>query len=440
MFEHIVGQNAINQLIVDHTAGTLAPSMLFTGPPASGKGTAGLELGRILSCKTPGAPPDCSCSACVRHKPLTHPDMLILGPRNFSSEISGAAAAFLREPASDTRLLFIRSVRKLLARFSPIIWEEDPKFSKLSDSIISLEEALEEIAASGISTPEDLKKRIDPIVKAALKLESGGISDLISIGHLRRSALWGHLAPMGKRKLLLIENADRMQEGARNSLLKILEEPPELLIIVLTTPREKALLPTVLSRVRPYRFVRRSQEDEAEVIRRVFKDTNSNGICAYLDSFLPVPEEKLRPLAAFFAMFIASGTALTLRRRGLGTLPAELMALGKYAAPIAESAGLGKPGKNAQSVIAKVMAGAEKFEIRGLFPQFLALLLALVSESWGELKRTGVQNSGANGYYDLWRKHIGDAAQGVGIYNQSPVSALERLNAELKRAMLEHCI
>ncbi|MDR0562302.1 MAG: DNA polymerase III [Spirochaetaceae bacterium] len=436
MFEAIIGQNALTQLAADRAGGILAPSMLFSGPPASGKGTAGLELGRTLSCETPGSPPDCACGACVRHRFLTHPDLLSLGPRNFSSEMSAAAAAFQRKPESDdARLLFIRSVRKLLSRFSPVLWEEEPKFSKLSDMMLSLEEALDEIFSSKRpAAPETLKKQCDGILKTALKLEADGMSDTIPIGQIRRAAAWSHLAPTGGRKLLLIENADRMQDGARNSLLKILEEPPEPLTILLTTAREKALLPTILSRVRPYRFVQRPRETETEVIRRIFGDgqTAASGIGAYLDSFLPIPEERLRALAGFFAAYLSAGIAAALRKRGT-PLPEELAALGERAAGIAEAAGLGKPGNDAQGVIAKIVAGAEKFEIRGLFSQFLSLLLALVSESGRSLGRVV-----CGGYYDVWRKSVGEAAGAVGIYNQSPVLALERLGVELKRNLIIH--
>ncbi|MDR0569374.1 MAG: DNA polymerase III [Spirochaetaceae bacterium] len=489
MFEQIIGQPAIKQIIADRTGGTLAPSMLFTGPHCAGKGTAGLELARVLSCEDPQAPQDCSCGACTRHRLLNNPDLLSLGPRNFSQEMLAAAAALQKKPESEAhQTFFIRSVRKLLVRFSPVLWEDEPKFSKLSDSVRALEEELNDffsfLSASQNSAqekenaenfrkkekentenfgkkekentenfgkkekkensgkekekkskkeeagPEVLKKRCDGILKTALKLEADGISDAIPIGQIRRSAAWSRLAPLGPRKLLLIENADRMQEGARNSLLKILEEPPERLTIILTTAYEKALLPTILSRVRPYRFVRRTPETEAEVIRLTFSDEPRGipGIGAYLDSFLPVPEESLRPLAAFFAGFVAARTAVQLRNRGIA-LPPELTVLSKRAIDIAEAAGLGKPGTDTQSVILKITAGAEKFEIRGLFSRFLSLLAGLVSESG----RTAGIYSG--GYSDIWRKRLGEGAVGVSIYNQSPVSALERLSAELIRSL-----
>jgi DNA polymerase-3 subunit gamma/tau len=450
MFETIFEQPAVHQLSADRAGGVLAPSMLFSGSPGSGKGTAGLELARILSCENPTSPANCSCSACIRHQMLTHPDVLMLGSRAFFAEISAAAAACVRKPeAESSKLFFIRSVRKLLARFSPILWEDEPKFGKLSDSILALDEALDEIWNSNNvpktgkdTTPEALKKRYDALLKTALKLESEGISDQIPIGHIRRAAAWSHLAPVGKGKFLLIENADRMQDSARNSLLKILEEPPESVTIVLTTSREEALLPTILSRLRPYRFIHRSRAVEAEVIRRVFNDEqvsenseNRSGISAYLDSFLPIPGEALRPLAAYFASSIALGTILTLKKQGLRSLPDILVTLGKYTTPLAEAVGLGRPSKDTQIVITKIVAGAEKFEIRGLFPQFLSTLLSLISESSAVLRQHGAPTAAIHAYNDIWRKYTGEAATAVNIYNQSPSLALERLSTELRRAL-----
>ncbi|MDR2079576.1 MAG: DNA polymerase III, partial [Treponema sp.] len=140
MFENILGQPVISLLSSDINGGTLAPSMLFSGPLASGKGSAALELGRILSCEQSGAW-NCSCPACTRHRQLVHPDLLLLGPRNFSAEIAASAAAFLRDPpAQAVRFLFIRSARKLLARFSPVLWEDEPKIAKLNPYIQSLDE------------------------------------------------------------------------------------------------------------------------------------------------------------------------------------------------------------------------------------------------------------------------------------------------------------
>jgi DNA polymerase-3 subunit gamma/tau len=430
VFENVLGQGALRQLASDIGADMLAPSMLFFGPDASGKGSAALELGRVLSCENPAAPWNCSCPACARHRRLIHPDLLILGPRSFSAEIAASAAAFLRDPAVQAaRFLFIRSVRRLLARFSPVLWENDPKINKLNPLIEALEEGLDNLEGAG-----EARETADGILKSSFKLEAEGVGDLLPVDHVRRAAWWSRLAPLGKRKLLVIENAERMREEARNSLLKILEEPPERLTIVLTTARQEALIPTVLSRLRPYRFVARDRETEAEVIRKIFRDARSPGFTGggllrrYLDSFLPGSEETLYPLAAFFAASVAMGAAAALRRSGAP--PGEaLMRLGAHCAPIAEEAGLGRPLEDAGALAAKVMEGADKFEARGRFSQFLRSLLALAGEGLGA-------SPDAVAYRDLWSAAAREADSAALTYNLSIAMVLERLIAFLRRSMI----
>jgi DNA polymerase-3 subunit delta' len=55
----------------------------------------------------------------------------------------------------------------------------------------------------------------------------------------------------GSRRIFLIDHIDRANEQAANSLLKILEEPPEHLVLILTAENPYDLLPTIRSRAVP---------------------------------------------------------------------------------------------------------------------------------------------------------------------------------------------
>ncbi|MFN2557716.1 MAG: ATP-binding protein [Nitriliruptorales bacterium] len=59
----------------------------------------------------------------------------------------------------------------------------------------------------------------------------------------------------GCRKVLRVVAADRMNEGAQNAFLKVLEEPPESVVWILEAEDEDALLDTVISRCRRVDFV-----------------------------------------------------------------------------------------------------------------------------------------------------------------------------------------
>jgi DNA polymerase-3 subunit gamma/tau len=438
VFENVLGQVVSGQLIGDIEAKVIAPAMLFSGPPASGKGTAALEFGRIISCETRHAETEsgrvmaswnCGCSACLRHRLLIHPDLLCLGWRPFSAEIAASAGAFRREPASPAKTLFIRSIRKLLARFNPVLWDDEPKAAKISPLVNSLEEDLDEVdflTGSPSENGDSLAKLVDGMIKDAIKLESSCLSETIPIAQIRRAAFWGRLAPAGIGKLIVIESTDLMQEGAQNSLLKLLEEPPPRLSLVLTTSQPGRLPHTILSRLRPYRFSARGEDVENEVVRRVFRDeAKAGGISAYLDSFLPVSASTLDAMAAFFAASVAYKAALLSKRQGR-PLPEEVVLLGKSNAPLAEAAGLGRPKGDAGVVVALILEKAESFEIRSLFPRFLFFLLEKVSKS---------QKNPFPVYNEMWKDCCNRAKTSVGVYNLRPVQALEKLFTDLSSGM-----
>jgi len=437
VFENLLGQSAADQLIADIEGGALAPAMLFSGPPASGKGTAALELARVISCEASGesrALWKCPCASCSRHRLLIHPDLLCLGYKPFSAEIAASSSSFLREAASSSsRMLFIRSVRKLLARFNPVLWEDEPKAGKISPLVNSLEDDLDELDFLSAKNPIDLdsvKKLTEGIVKGAFKLESEGMSEIIPIGQIRRAAFWSRLAPASGGKLLVIENAHRMQDEARNSLLKLIEEPPARLTVALTAPRPGSLIPTILSRLRPYAFNSRSAEVEKEVIRRVFKDEDGKGgIGAYLDSFLPVSSAVLDDLAAFFAASAAYRAALLSKRQGR-PVSEDVILLGKSCAPKAEAAGLGRPLEDTAAVINLVIEKAEKFELRSLFSRFLACLLAQVSMSFKSSASPPEVS-----FSQAWKECSNWAETAAGIYNLRPAQVLEKLFIDLSQRM-----
>jgi DNA polymerase III subunit delta' len=53
---------------------------------------------------------------------------------------------------------------------------------------------------------------------------------------------------------VVIAEADKMTIEASNSLLKILEEPPPEMYLILTTSLRQSMLPTIISRCQPIRF------------------------------------------------------------------------------------------------------------------------------------------------------------------------------------------
>jgi DNA polymerase-3 subunit delta' len=72
----------------------------------------------------------------------------------------------------------------------------------------------------------------------------------------------------GRRRVVIIDEADAMVEAAQNALLKTLEEPPPASVFILVSSIPDALLPTVLSRCPRLRFSGLTPAEVAEVLIR----------------------------------------------------------------------------------------------------------------------------------------------------------------------------
>jgi len=79
----------------------------------------------------------------------------------------------------------------------------------------------------------------------------------------------------GKRRLVLIREADTLEPQAQNSLLKSLEEPPPGTSFILTTAVPGALLPTVRSRCMRLRFGRLTSVEVAAALMRDHEKSES---------------------------------------------------------------------------------------------------------------------------------------------------------------------
>ncbi|GBD94141.1 DNA polymerase III subunit tau [bacterium BMS3Abin05] len=72
-----------------------------------------------------------------------------------------------------------------------------------------------------------------------------------------------------KHRVIIISEADRMTEQAANSILKLLEEPPEKTMFILTTSQIDRLLPTIVSRCQVIKFSPlKADEIRDELIKR----------------------------------------------------------------------------------------------------------------------------------------------------------------------------
>src|SRR6185503_17173769 len=72
----------------------------------------------------------------------------------------------------------------------------------------------------------------------------------------------------GRRRAVIVDEADALVAHAQNALLKTLEEPPSSSVFILVSSMPDSLLPTVLSRCPRLRFGELSAGEVATVLMR----------------------------------------------------------------------------------------------------------------------------------------------------------------------------
>lgn len=394
MFDNLFYQNASRVLSDDLKNGTLPSSLLFAGPENSGKLTCALELARILSCrgnsKGEKGSWQCECRSCRKNKELGGTNLILTGPRDCTPEIHAAGKTLLFAGLNNApfllaaRYLFIRAVRKLTLRFNPVLWEGDDKLSKMSPLLEEINENLELLNPEvELFENEQLEKVVKKITDAAEKLEKSFLYDSLPTAQIRRVSFWAHMTSAEEKKIVIIENAYRMNENCRNALLKILEEPPADTVFILTTTQRGAVLPTILSRVRTYTFAERSVQQESEVIQNIFRENPEKfggKIKKYLYSFLPVSPEKTAETAASYYKNIKNGSLISM---------------------------------------ADVSKQCGDFEPRTVFRLFLEELIS------SQAKICGFEMQAEN------LNAIKECYNSVFLFNQKPVSSLEKLYRDL---------
>jgi DNA polymerase-3 subunit delta' len=91
----------------------------------------------------------------------------------------------------------------------------------------------------------------------------------ITIDEVRQLVAASQYSPsVGRYRVMVIEDADRMTERTSNVLLKALEEPPPRTVWILCAPSEADLIPTIRSRVRSVRLRVPGIDEVAELISR----------------------------------------------------------------------------------------------------------------------------------------------------------------------------
>ena len=211
-WRRVLGQARVKRLLLSaRRAGRLPHAYLFTGNEGVGKDAMALELARVIHCER-GEDEACGqCASCRRVEALQHPDVHLIVPLPVGKG----------EQSDDTPT------------------------ARLTETELR-------------TVQEELRlKAENPYRRVAIPRAT--IIKINSIREIRRESAMSTFG--GRKRVFVISRADMMGEEAANTLLKTLEEPPTDCLMILTTHRMDALLPTIRSRCQTIRFDPLTEED-----------------------------------------------------------------------------------------------------------------------------------------------------------------------------------
>lgn len=294
------GHNALRRRLASAMRrGSLPASLLIHGPRGIGKQRLALWLGQLLLCERPEDEPCGECRHCRYVAVLSHPDLRWFFPRE-----------------------------------------------RLSGSDVSPDDVMEDIAEGIAARVKEHGLYDRPSGKHAIY-----VATVRAIVHA--AAMTPSLA---RRKVFVIGDADRMvpQEGteqAANAFLKLLEEPPDDTVIILTSSEPGALLPTIRSRVSAIRAA-------------------------------PLPESDMRAFAADPLVRDRLGSAGTSPTSLLvaGGAPGMLMTLDAHERALSGARELLEASASGRAAWSRAALTLQNFDARGFFSELLDALTLLLAE------------------------------------------------------------
>ncbi len=251
----------------DVKEGYLPSSLLFSGPRGSSRLTGALGLAFNLTGESGNYPY------------LRSSQIVYLMQRDMRMETEAALSLFQRQRNDRSRMFLIKTVRKTLLQYHVSIaplYEGKKSGVKLSakdergDTLFSNAQAVDAIILS-LEDGCDFKEQSADAIVSELRARMN--NDFFTLGKRSIGATIDEIRAVQdwleegiSEKCLILEDPESLTEGAKNSMLKLLEEPPEHCHIILLSSQPARLLPTILSRVRKYNFPALSEKAISSLI------------------------------------------------------------------------------------------------------------------------------------------------------------------------------
>jgi len=216
LFKEIIGQQEVKDKLLRLVRDDRTPhAMMLFGPEGSGKLALGVALTQFLACNNRQEDDSCGiCPSCIKFGKLVHPDLHFVVPVLKTGSMTAP-------PVSDD---YAEAWREAL----------------LSDFYLTESQWYESIGAENKQGIINVKESENIIRKLGFKPYE---SDY---------------------RMVVIWLPEKMNQPAANKLLKLIEEPPALTLIMMVSEHTDRLLPTILSRTQLFHVPPISEADLRE--------------------------------------------------------------------------------------------------------------------------------------------------------------------------------
>jgi len=223
LFREIIGQQAAKERLLRSVSdGRISHAQLFLGPQGSGSLALAVAYAQFISCGNKQADDSCgTCSSCVKYNKLIHPDLHFVYPVALSKDVRTST-----DKAQEWRAAFLENPYITLFNWFEQLDAENKQ------AVIGVEESGEILRKLSLTTYE------------------------------------------AEYKIMIIWQAEKMNQAAANKLLKILEEPPDKTLFLLVCESEDQLLRTIVSRTQLIKIPKIGDTDLMKAL------TEQNGLSA----------------------------------------------------------------------------------------------------------------------------------------------------------------
>lgn len=240
----------------------LPQSLLFSGPRGSSRLTGALDL----ACHLTSAPRNI----------LRTQNIIYFPYRDLYHALRCALNLFTTERTEKSRLFLIETLRLVNMQYnSVLLGAYTTATGKLFETAGKVDEFISSIEDKKEITDKDIKELESLKLQNNIKYLYAGKSSPTSVSIDQMRAIKDWSASGSEEKVVIIENIESSTEGAKNSILKMLEEPVEHLNIILISSESQKIMETILSRVRKFNFPPLSKETVDRIIKDKFNTYES---------------------------------------------------------------------------------------------------------------------------------------------------------------------